>query len=459
MADAKTQSDSKTVSIYECKIISSNGEVIDLVNPNSFSLVNIQLYEDIYSPVIHGYAKIVDGSGAYLFLNMHGNEYLSLSFGRPGEVGDQKYKRTFRIYSCENKKQKGDSQTQTYIIAFCSDEAIFSNQQTISRAFEGAHPGTYIINVLLNDLKINIARISPLLRQLASKQPANICDYVLTKYKPFEAIEFFAKNSLNENGSPFIFFENRNGYNFISLENLFSQPSAGVLTHSSAKFSLSPEDAPFDSSMISHEYKWTFDVLDGTKNAYYADTLYTLDLIRQKFTKQEVSFKNFRSIDSLIDGFFPDNGAKNRNNKSLSQEFNAQPKYQLTNYGQTDTPYFISKRVRVNNTNVENTLIQRKMHLQMLENTRLWVHIPGNPYYTVGQVTEVDMPLFVQNDESAKGRKKDDFLGGKYLVTKLRHSITPDSMETFMLLSKNSIGVAMPAAAINNQSYNLARDY
>ena len=69
------------------------------------------------------------------------------------------------------------------------------------------------------------------------------------------------------------------------------------------------------------------------------------------------------------------------------------------------------------------------------------------------------MPLFVQNNESAENRKKDDFLGGKYLVTKLRHSITPDSMETFMLLSKNSVGKRMPAAAINNQYYNLARDY
>ena len=64
MADAKTQSTSKTISIYECKIISSNGEVIDLIKPDSFSLVNIQLYEDIYSPVIHGYATSTEPHNA-----------------------------------------------------------------------------------------------------------------------------------------------------------------------------------------------------------------------------------------------------------------------------------------------------------------------------------------------------------------------------------------------------------
>lgn len=453
MSDSRKVTSSKSVAVVECKLIGSNGEVRDLKQPLIYN--NIQIYESIYSPVITGTIQLVEGVNLYSLLALQGNEYLYISFCRPGEEqSDSRYTRTFRIYKCDSRKPVGNSQVQTYVLHFCSEELVFSNQQTISRSYNGRSSSEYIYNILVQDLKTNKKRV----RNFEKSQ--GIHEYVLTKYKPFEAIEEFTRYSYNENESPFLFFENRDGYNFISLEKLFKQaPLEPALQYSTAKVTYEQDESPFKTAnqIKQFEFEQSFDVLEGTKNAMYASRLYTLDLIRQKYAKYDYSPLNKLAQESLLDGFFPLNNAKNRNNKSLYEEYNAQPNYWLTNLNQNETPYFLSKGFRTTNIDIEKFLLQRKAQINLLNNTRVWCQVPGNPNYSVGYIVEFDLPPNIPR--RSDDNDTDPYHSGKYLITNIRHSITPDDIETIMVLSKNSVKSQLDSADLGSASYKTAREF
>lgn len=450
--DLNKVSSSQSIALLECKIISSNGEVKDLKEPIVFS--NIQIYESIYSPVITGTIQLIDGVNLYSLLCMHGNEYLYLSFCRPGQsASGERYTRTFRIYKSSLRQPAEKTQVQTYVLHFCSEEMIFSNQQIISRSLIGLTSSEYIQRILLQDLKVNPKRIASFER---SQGMQNV---TVSNNKPFEAINFLCKNAYNENNSPYLFFENRDGYNFVSLEKLFNQtPISPALNYSTAKYTHTPEESPFRNAneIKKFQFEQSFDVLEGTEKGMYANRFYTLDLIRQKYSKYDYSLANEQSQKVMLDGFFPVNNARNRNSKTLYEEHDSQTNYWLTNLNQNETPYFIRKGVRVTNTEIEKTLMQRKVQINLLNNTRVWCSVPGNPNYTVGYVAELNLPSFIPSNVE---RAIDPYHSGKYLITDVRHSITPDDLETIIVMAKNSVSSPMDVANNSKPSYRTARDF
>ena len=450
MSKLTTNFSANELKILECKIIASNGEVRDLKDPLLFN--NIQIYESIYSPVVTGTIQLVEGVNLYSLLAMHGNEYLYIAFSRPGEEDNaSRYKRTFRIYKSSLRKPVENSQIQTYVLHFCSDELIFSNQQTLSRSFSGLSSSQYIYNILTQDLKINQNRIKTV------EKSQGIHEYVLTKYKPFEAIDYFTKQSYNENESPFLFFENRDGYNFISLEKLFQQnPIKPALEYNTAKLTQDRTTAPFQNEIKQFEFNQNFNVLEGTEKGLYANRLYTLDLIRQKYTKYDYSLLNNFTERGMLDGYFPVNNARNRNRKTLYEEFDAQPNYWLTNLNQNEAEYFVSKGFRTINTDVEKVLLQRKIQINLLNNTKVQCTIPGNPNYSVGYVVEFNLPSFIPNNKGE--RAIDPYYAGKYLISNVKHSITPGAIETVLILQKNSVNFFLDLA-VENDSYKTAREF
>lgn len=451
VSDPRLVTSSKTVSVLECKIIGSNGQIKDLKTPLIFN--NIQIYESIYSPVITGTIQLIEGVNLYSLLSMHGNEYLYISFSRSNQdSAEVRYSRTFRIYKSDLRQPTGLTQTQTYVLHFCSDELVFGAQQTISRALNGLSTSEHVFNILLRDLKVNRKRIKTIERSQGTR------DFILTKYKPFEAIDRLTKYSYNENGSPFLFFENRDGYNFISLEKLFSQdPIEPALNYSTAKSTFEVEESPFKNSneLKKFNFEQSFNVLDGVESGAFATRLYTLDLVRQKYSKYDYSLINEQSQRTMLDGYFPLNTAKNRNGRPIYQEHNAKPNYWLTNLNQNETPYAISKAFRSINNDVEKVLMQRQVHLNLLNNTRVWCNIPGNPNYSVGYVVTFNLPSFIPNNTE---RAIDPYHSGKYLITSVRHSITPDDIETVMTLNKNSVAVPYDSA-VASPEYARAREY
>lgn len=440
---------SRDIVILELKLIGSNGKTRDLDKERLFNAINI--FEDIFQPVITGTINIRDGVGMFMDLAIHGNEYLYITFGRPGETSkEQRYTKTFRVYKVTDRQKSPNSQDQTYVLHFCSEEMVFSNQQIISRALNGANASDYIFNICIFDLKIKVAKIADFENSFGSNE------FVLTNQKPFDAINYLASKSFSQSLSPLLFFENKDGFNLLSLETLYNRDVVAAVKYNTAKFTAELDEGPFINSTDVNTFKINkcFDVNKNVKNGSYSCKLHTLDLITQKYTKHKVSLLNQLNAGVMIDGYFPFNNATNRNNNTLYQEYDSNIKYWLTNKDRTNSEYFISKRIRSRDSHIEETLAQRMMQIELINNTEIHCIVPGNPQYSAGYTIDFTLPAFTSNFDNE--RVTDPYYSGKYLITAVRHVITPGSLQTELELSKNSVSAPLDLSA-ENQQYKLAQ--
>lgn len=433
-----TNTSTRDVVILELKLVGSNGKVADLLN--TFNTINI--YEDIFKDVVTGTIQLNDGVGLLANYAIHGNEYLYITFGRPGEVKkEDRYTKVFRIYKIADREKNQSGQIQNYVLHFCSEELIFSNQQKISRSYSGGNTAEYVANICLYDLKAQFTKL------IDFEQSAGPTEFVLTRKTPLEAISYFAERSFSSALSPFVFFENKNGFNFASLQSLYKRQPIATLSYSNANYTQERDTAPFSYSTSINDFRFnkSFDVAKATKNGTYSSKLFTLDLVRQKYTEHKISLLNDINTDVMIDGYFPFNNATNRNNKALYEEYESGVKFWLTNKSRSNLPYFISKRVRSNDTFVEDYLNQRAMQIELINNTELHCVVPGNPQYTAGFTVNLDIPAFTKN--LSEERVNDPYYSGKYLITAVRHIIVPGSLQTVLELSKNSMSTPLDLAA------------
>lgn len=429
MTDVQTAKSANDIIVEKVEIITPNGRVENV----SYFYDVITITESVYTPVIVGSIQISDATNLYSTLALNGSEYIRIVFRKPGE--EFRYIKVFRIYSSVGRQPNLENQSQIYTLNFCSEEFVFSNQLMLSRAMKYGTATTNILAILANDLKVNSSKL-----QLENFEDSlGTTNFVFTNAKPFEIIDRLMKYAYGFNGSPFLFFENNQGFNFKSLETIFTQPVIATLLYSSAKnVEDSKNSSHLNTNVVSNFiFENSFNILNATKKAAYSGSLYTLDLVRQKYTKQAHSLIQPGIGRTLLDGKLPISDARNRNGKTVFEEFDTRVKFALTNLEQTNTPYAVSKGIRETNTNVEKVLMQREMHLTLLNNSVVKCILPGNPNYTIGHIVDFNVPGFMQEEKTE--RSFDLYQSGKYLITGVRHVISrSEGFETALELSKNS---------------------
>lgn len=100
--------------------------------------------------------------------------------------------------------------------------------------------------------------------------------------------------------------------------------------------------------------------------------------------------------------------------------------------------------------------MQRQTHMNLLKNTIVSCTMPGNPNLSAGYMIDFNLPAFAPT----MGEKAlDPYHRGKYLITHVRHSITPDTLTTKLTMSKNSVHTPYDNAENSNDSVSTARRF
>jgi hypothetical protein len=104
------------------------------------------------------------------------------------------------------------------------------------------------------------------------------------------------------------------------------------------------------------------------------------------------------------------------------------------------TPYTVHTDVNgiLDNTKVESLYLKRKYHMNTFLTQKLSVEVFGDNRRSVGDVIDLIVPK-MQSD-AAFQTDVDKNLGGEYLVTGLKHTLT-DTYRVKMELSRNCMGV------------------
>jgi hypothetical protein len=422
------------VSIIQCKIVGVAGQPIDI----SSMVVEINYFEDIFSNFVNGALIINDSVGCIQMFQFQGQEVLILEIDKPGL--DNPLKKTLKIY-----KHSGRSQTKTsnenYILHFCSEEAYLNEQYKLSMAFNNWQLGDIVYKIMQEYFDTKPEQLKNF------DKTTGVHDIVIPNLKPLQAINWltnFAQADQDKNaGAFYLFYEDKYGWNFKSVLNLYKQNPARKYKFEEKNLKSKENDLVSDNNkeftnVIWFEHISSFDSISAVKHGTMASKTITIDPLRLKFGESTHDYNEYaKNVESLDYAPLP-NSATNRKGETMNQTTGS-VKFCISTSGQRENKYIKGKEVPINEYSPEKTMSIRSSQLSLMWSNRIKILINGDIGLTVGMVVEFDKPEISYNNPESKEKTSDPIYSGKYLITALRHIINQENRFTTVLeLSKDS---------------------
>ncbi len=437
-------------SIDKLNFLTSSGQSFDLRK----LLVELCYYEDIYSFSVSGYLTVQDGQGFIQSLQLTGNQFLELNFGKI-KGAPNNIKQTFRVYKIENRTPSGNMNTESYRLYFCSEELVLSEQTKISKSVVGTEISTVIRNILVNSnngLFVKPEKISVI------EKTTGVYDFIIPRLKPFEAISWLSNyarpSAFNQKDkvADMLFFQNKDGFNFRSLQSMFKQPIYG--TYKYQLKNLGDNEQTFKEKMntiLNYEFVKTYDMLNEINQGTFANKLISIDTIARTANTTTYNYVNRES--AQLNKSAASNEMTNRLGLTQSTSPDASFKVFTGNAMQSKAAYIKQVPNAVaKNVAVETYVPNRTAQISLANYTVMKMTIPGDPGISVGRTINVNL-LTLKPSATSKGLN--EFYSGKYLVTAVRHIIQPTVYQTVVEIAKDSS--VKNYNAVNNSNPNLQK--
>jgi len=460
-------------------------------------LIAINIYEDIFSPVLTGNITINDTLGLFDRIPLCGQEKLTYKVysanyaaGTTPPTNDPLnfLHRTFDIIKITDVVQVNDY-TKQLTLHFASPELKLNESIKISKGYldmpisnvvanimtedsEGESPGGLGFPVTENTDILGVNLISPFLFSSnieARYKKEDEFDSVelfieKTKYKepvisfpymkPFDIINWLATRSLREcagrnsnidsaETANFLFFENKRGFNFVSVDTLLEGKD---ISTTKFKFGSSVQNKEigtsgrdiFTETINKLQIQSCYDILKNLRNGIYASTLYTYDLATGHTQTHNYNYlENFNLSESTERQTLTGTQASDypfikHDEEDLTTSFFAKRMF-IVNSPKENLDNFISGESERNNSNKlssgpEEFLQKRVSQLGRLGNFRVQMEIQGNTKHKVGDCVHIDIKNW-KNSESTSEQidileESNKYYSGYYLITSIKHTIT-----------------------------------
>lgn len=187
---------------------------------NMLKLVkNIKIYESIMNPVMTAVFTVSDGIGLAESFPLIGEEYIEMDIETPGM--DEVFTMRFDVIEIRDKKQIVEGKSTAYNL-YCVSKEFRKNIKPLHDVYPDANP-IEIIQKLMTALKTD--------KELNTGDGVYAkVDFDLTGLRPFQAIDKvrMLTRNIKESSSAFCFYENKYGFNFFSVEQLFQSGKTKV---------------------------------------------------------------------------------------------------------------------------------------------------------------------------------------------------------------------------------------
>lgn len=390
----------------------------------------INIFDSVFMAAMKGDILINDAIGLADKLLLDGSEYISMKITKDDEVTGTVFEKTFRIVSLANRKNVNQN-SETYVIHFVSEEMVLSMQQKINQSFTGIY-SDMVKKVMNNVLRVPAKRIANI------EQTKGVHSVVIPTLSPFDAMEWVTKKAINSEGLPnMLFFENKAGYNFISLSTLISRTPITTINFEPKNISESRDDEFLGARDVRVVNQ--FNHLDNIENGVYAGKFFGIDPLTRKVRINQIDYlQTYKKTNKHLNKYPNFAGGKNRTGKDSAQMFDSKISLYVFSSLRAGTPYIATNDSKTG-TIIDDThsyVFQRAPIFANLLQTTLHINMPGNFGLSSGYVVNVKMP-----SRSAKTDNQDvldDSLTGKYLITATHHMITPEKHVTILEAATDS---------------------
>jgi hypothetical protein len=418
--------DSQQFKINELVIVTKVGN-IDI----SSIYEEINIFDSLFMPVMSGKILIKDSIGLSGKLVFDGSESLLIDIVKDENSNILNFKKAFRIYK-QTDRINDNLNGETYVLHFVSDELIYSDQQRINQSYENTY-SEIIKKVLIDYLKVTQNQLGG-----SYDNTAGIRKIVVPNLRPLEAIEWFAKRSVDINNSPnFMFYQNITGYNFASLSNLLTKPEI-IDVKFEPKNTKDGNALTQLSSARSMEIISQTDSVEKTRSGINSGRFIGFDPLTRTIASKNISYNDHFSKMKHANENPNVSVIQNREGKTNLEMFDAKKTVstftasrQYSKYIEKYDPTSISKE-----DNIEEYLFQRKAIIKNLMERRIKFTMPGNFQLSSGFNVNCIIPNIAKKETGSDN--EDLSLSGKYLIVATRHIIGYEKHETIIEVATTS---------------------
>lgn len=461
-----------------------------------FTTLNINL--DMRVPFINGTITIYDAQGYNELFPILGEELLELEIetknGRTNKIDT--FKGLYRIYSMTPQERNSAGVGVAYTLKFVSIEYFINRKIKIYQSFlkrdnlnsSSSLPLSAIVKLIYDQyIKQQMLELYPdFVKEIEAEQTLRNYQIIFPNMNPYSAILMSARRAisadrLNNKGATYIFFEDFDKFKFVSLESLFAEEPVRTLNF--VPTAIMDPSSTLDPLNLVDQFQVlkTFDVRDNIDEGMYSSKLITYDfermLIRQfdyeyvpqldmitreviidgekrKVVKKSISDPN---TDTLIDrskAVNPLGKLCTHNNDNLNHPF--QSVHLVSSNMSHDIAFEKNlkesggyKEKGIEPKQIEEYFLQRHSQLQQLENIKVAVTLKkSDATLRLGNMVDFNIPseTISENKNPNVPPANHFFYGGKYIVSKISHTISmsDEALVTSLELSKNSLDNPMP---------------
>jgi hypothetical protein len=417
------------VSIDKIEIISATGYGMEVSN----QVVALEIYEDLWSPFISGVLALKDSLDLANLFPFVGEEFVNIKIHTPSFTGKDKIiDDQFVIYKMSNREMAGD-RNLIYELHFMSREAIVDLNKKISICYQGkcSDIAKSIITDKLNGLESNKTAIV--------EETPNGVKFIANFWPPVQSLNYTAETATNSAGtSSYVFFENRQGLNFVSLDLLYKSSVTQNFIYDAYMRDFTADGRSIRN--VEEEYKRiveisipnVYDYIDRARSGMFASKMSNYDLTTKKYV-----VKNYDMLDDF-------NNNKHLNDYPVSSKKAIRrvsamtftyPKYHgnFNNFGDVTNARSIQKRMSL---------------IAQAEATKVEIVVPGRTDYTVGQKVNLTLNKFnpIEGTDTTKDTT-DNMLSGNYLISAINHFIDREKHQCHIELIKDSYIVDLDKGA------------
>lgn len=410
-------------------------------------MIEFSLYEDIFSPFLHGSISLTDAVNAISMWPIAGGEVLTVKFrtktfeDEPGNL----IEKSFQIVGIENRMFNNDRE-QFYSLSFCSIEAVNDQSNTLSQSFGAlgspARTTDQIAEQIWNDWIDFPRRIddegSRSSFVIGDTPHSSKIQFVSNFWTPYQIMQFISRRCQGAAyaGSDYLFFESNKGFFLTSIQNLIASQQDALWE----EFIYAPEPImgekmiraggenfvaaslhPSFNKISEMSVPRTINILDGQDTGYYCASTRAYDLFTKEQT--EVILDGRDSFDQFVhtDPGIPIPGGIQRNPFSyINIKYLNQVMYPGMHGGLEDGV----NGAGANPAILANDLF-RQVYFNSFNDYKFSITMPGRTDIEVGKLIKLVYPAAGPKSEDADPEDlMDQVLTGRYLITAIHHTIS-----------------------------------
>ena len=446
----------------------SGKKAIDLSN----HLIHTEYFEDLLSPIITMKMRIRSEFNYIAKVPIRGGEMIAFSAEvggttvQFGEIdGDGNITpNSGELYVYKLSDMSAPSQAQDFILNITSIEFLKNETSRCQKKFKSQKISQHVRDILLNVMKVNPDRI--LKNNIEDSE--NSYTFIGNNRKPFYTIEWLCPKAITNSvqgvsgeGSSakgkgtagFLFYENREGFNFKSVESLVRSTTlkdnkvkpVQSYVYKGQGATGNPYDTSENISINQFHYNKSTDVRMALSVGQYSNLTIFYDSLEQKFSKIEYKMSKEVQSESTLGGDDENDEEKMPTPKGL-EDHTSRLYTRVSDHGALGVGKLgleASGRDPVDQAKAisrYNALFSQSLNIQ----------VPCNTNLKIGDIINVTFPELT----GGRSKKLDSSMSGNYLIARLNHHMQPNASFSSLNLIRDSYGYseAYPVDTVNGGS-------